>query len=236
MNQKKPHLVVFTGAGMSAESGLKTFRDHGGLWENHNINEVATPQAWLQNPELVLQFYNMRRKQLFKANPNSAHRDIAQLEDLFQVTVITQNIDDLHERAGSTSVVHLHGELKKVQSERYPELVYLWEKEEIELGDLCEKGYQLRPHVVWFGEAVPMISKAIEVIHKADLFLVIGTSLAVYPAAGLVEEVPQNANRILIDPNASGLRLSDQWEVVNCSATEGMKLVAEEFRKLKKYT
>jgi NAD-dependent deacetylase len=232
MNDKKiyskPHLVVFSGAGMSAESGIKTFRDNDGLWENHEVTDVATPEAWRRDPELVLRFYNMRRKQLLAAKPNKAHKTVAELESSFRVSVITQNIDDLHEKAGSTEVMHLHGELRKVQSEKYPQLVYDWEKESIELGDTCEKGYQLRPHVVWFGESVPMIPKAYELAATADIFIVIGTSLNVYPAAGIVNFVPPTAECYLIDPNISANLVPENWTILKTTAGKGMEVLKNE--------
>lgn len=224
-NIEKPHLVVFSGAGMSAESGLKTFRDNGGLWENHKVTDVATPEAWQRDPELVLRFYNMRRKQLMTAKPNKAHKLVAALESNYRVSVITQNIDDLHERAGSSKVMHLHGELKKVQSERYPELVYEWEKESIALGDTCERGHQLRPHVVWFGEEVPMIPKAYELATKAAIFIVIGTSLNVYPAAGIINYVPPNCDCFIIDPNISSDLVPNNWTILKTTAEDGMKIL-----------
>lgn len=232
MSDKKKKLLVFSGAGVSAESGLKTFRDQGGLWENYDISEVATPQAWQANRDLVLKFYNMRRKQLFNAKPNAAHKSIAELETYFDVEVITQNIDDLHERAGSTKVTHLHGELRKVQSEKYPNLVYDFEKVEIEIGDLCEKGHQLRPHVVWFGEAVPMMEKAYEVASSAELFIVVGTSLNVYPAAGIINFVPNNAKCWLIDPNSNEYQLPPKWNLIQDKAGAAMPKLLEELKKL----
>ena len=225
----KRRLVVFSGAGMSADSGLKTFRDNNGLWEDHDVSEVATPAAWKANPKLVLRFYNERRKQLYRALPNKAHELVAQLENLFEVCVVTQNIDDLHERAGSTNVIHLHGELKKVQSEKYPDLVYSWDKELLELGDLCERGHQLRPHVVWFGEEVPKIPEAIQQIQMADILIVIGSSLNVYPAAGLIHYAPDVAKCFLIDPNPVGMGLSENWEVIAKSAPEGMEMLYKAF-------
>lgn len=194
------HIVVFTGAGVSAESGLKTFRDSDGLWENYRIEEVATPEAWKKNPKLVLDFYNMRRKQCMEAQPNQAHLLIANLEKYYKVSVITQNIDDLHERAGSTNVLHLHGEIMKVRSSVDPNLIYPINKWNLELGELCEKGSQLRPHIVWFGEEVPMMPQAIEIVQQADILIVIGSSLVVYPAAGLVFYAPDNIPKYLIDP------------------------------------
>lgn len=194
----KKHLVILTGAGISAESGLKTFRDSDGLWEGYDIAEVATPRAWKRNPQLVLEFYNMRRKNVLDAKPNAAHYGVAELEKYFDVTVITQNIDDLHERAGSSNVVHLHGEIFKMRSEQNESLIYPI-KDDIHLGDCAEDGAQLRPHIVWFEEPVPMIETAIEITRSADLFAVIGTSLVVYPAAGLVNYAPYGIPKFILD-------------------------------------
>lgn len=196
----KDHVVVLTGAGISAESGLSTFRDSGGLWERYSIEDVATPEAFARNPELVLDFYNQRRRQLATVRPNAAHQALAELEHSHRVTVITQNVDDLHERAGSSNVVHLHGELTKVRSSKVPDLVYHLGYDEIRLGDTCEQGSQLRPHVVWFGEAVPMIEAAAEIVPMADYLLIVGTSLQVYPAAGLVELADIDVPVTVIDP------------------------------------
>ena len=223
----KQHILIFSGAGMSAESGLKTFRDNNGLWENHKVSEVATPEAWIANKSLVLKFYNERRKQLYKAFPNKAHSAVAKLEDYFDVTVITQNIDDLHERAGSSNVLHLHGELKKVESEMFPELIYQWEKEDLKVGDLCEKGHQLRPHVVWFGEAVPKMEEAYKVAQTADILIVIGSSLNVYPAAGIVEYTPTKCIKYLIDPNPPNIHFSDSFTVIQAGAEKGMEILAK---------
>jgi NAD-dependent deacetylase len=194
-------LVVLSGAGISAESGLKTFRDSGGLWEGHDVYEVATPEGWHKNQALVLEFYNQRRKNSLEAQPNQGHVIIAELEKHFNTIVITQNVDNLHERAGSSNVIHLHGELFKSRSTIDPNLVYDIEGWELKLGDRCEKGSQLRPHIVWFGEAVPMMDLAVEVTLIADIFIVIGTSLQVYPAAGLLEYVAHDAAKFIIDPN-----------------------------------
>ncbi|PKP33713.1 MAG: NAD-dependent protein deacylase [Bacteroidetes bacterium HGW-Bacteroidetes-17] len=195
-------IIVLTGAGMSAESGLKTFRDGDGLWNNYKIEEVASPHAWQQEPQVVLDFYNQRRKQLFEVEPNIAHYALVRLEDTFDVQIITQNVDDLHERAGSANVLHLHGEIKKVRSTMDESLVYQMDGWELKLGDFCEKGSQLRPHIVWFGESVPNFSKASEIVAKADILIVIGTSLTVYPAALLINEAPKESIKHLIDPNA----------------------------------
>ncbi len=197
----KPKLVVFTGAGISAESGIKTFRDSGGLWEEFDINEVATPQAWNKNKALVLDFYNKRRKQVLEAQPNKAHFALVELEKKYDVQIITQNIDDLHERAGSKKVLHLHGEIIKSRSSTDESLVYKINGDEIKLGDKCERGSQLRPHIVWFGEMVPMMSTANSIAEKAAIFIVVGTSMAVYPAAGIIDYSPQQIPKYLIDPS-----------------------------------
>ena len=202
---KMRKLVVFTGAGISAESGIKTFRDSDGLWEEYNIMDVATPEAWTKSPELVLEFYNKRKAQVKGAMPNLAHNLVAELEDNFKVRVITQNIDDLHERAGSTRVLHLHGEILKSRSSRDPNLLYKTNGEDIEMGALCELGSQLRPHVVWFGEDVPAMAEAAQIVKQADYFLVVGTSLVVYPAASLVSFVPADAQVMVIDPKAPAI-------------------------------
>lgn len=203
MSKKK--LVVLTGAGISAESGISTFRDSGGLWEQYRIEEVATPEAWEANPRLVLEFYNQRRKQLFEVEPNAGHRVLAELEQWFDVMIVTQNVDDLHERAGSRNILHLHGELKKVRSSRYPDLIYELDGWELKWGAICEKGYPLRPHIVWFGEDVPAIQDAIPHFSSADYCAVIGTSLNVYPAAGLIHYSPRHIPLFLVDPNAVSL-------------------------------
>jgi len=193
-------VVVLTGAGISAESGIKTFRDHDGLWENYHIEEVATFDAWRRNPALVLEFYNQRRAQLADVNPNAAHLALAELEQKYDVQIITQNVDNLHERAGSSNILHLHGELTKVRSTLDPELVTDIGYEAISLGDLCKRGSQLRPHIVWFGEAVPLIEEAAALTAEADILLVIGTSMVVYPAAGLLHYAPDDCRIFLIDP------------------------------------
>jgi len=219
MSKKK--LVVLTGAGISAESGLKTFRDSDGLWEGYNIEEVATPGAWRRNPELVLEFYNYRRKNVAAAEPNLAHRILAELESDFHVHIITQNIDDLHERAGSTRVLHLHGEIFKMRSELNPELVYDI-RDNIVLGQLAEDGHQLRPHIVWFEEPVPLFEDAIEITRSADLFAVIGTSLVVYPAAGLVSYVPRGVPVFIIDKKIPYHQLGQAVSVIEKPATAGL--------------
>ncbi len=197
----KKKLVVLSGAGVSAESGIRTFRDANGLWEGHDVMEVASPQGWSKNKELVLDFYNQRRKQAMSAQPNLGHIALAQLEEKFEVVVITQNVDNLHEKAGSTHVIHLHGELFKARSTLDDSLVYDIEGWELNLGDICEKGSQLRPHIVWFGEMVPMMEVAAQYTAEADIFAVVGTSLQVYPAAGLVDMVSAGVPRYVIDPH-----------------------------------
>lgn len=207
---------------MSAESGLRTFRDHGGLWEEHSIYDVATPEAWLRDQALVLRFYNQRRKQLLESNPNSAHLALVELEKKFKLTIITQNIDDLHERAGSTEVMHLHGELRKARSSVREDLLYDIDGWELKQGDLCEEGSQLRPHVVWFGEAVPMIPKAEEIVNSADLVIVIGTSLSVYPAAGLIHAATSGVPVILIDPGNPEMNKASDIYHIRKPAGEGV--------------
>ena len=194
------HIVVLTGAGISAESGLSTFRDNGGLWEQHSVYDVATPEAFERNRDLVLRFYNERRRQLLSVQPNPAHRLLAELENRYRVTVVTQNVDDLHERGGSSNVLHLHGELTKARSSVNPELIYDIGYNDIKPGDTCDLGTQLRPHIVWFGEEVPMLDAAAEVVRTADQLLIVGTSLQVYPAAGLVYEVDIDVPITVIDP------------------------------------
>ena len=198
----RDHIVVLTGAGMSAESGLSTFRDNGGLWEQYSVYDVATPEAFERNQELVLRFYNERRRQLEHAQPNRGHQLLAELEKDYQVTVITQNVDNLHERGGSTNVIHLHGELTKARSSTNAELIYDIGYKDIQPGDTCDHGSQLRPHVVWFGEEVPMLDAAAEVVKTADQLLIIGTSLQVYPAASLAYEVDMTVPITVIDPDA----------------------------------
>ncbi|NMH86628.1 SIR2 family NAD-dependent protein deacylase [Flavivirga algicola] len=219
----KKHLVVLTGAGMSAESGIKTFRDADGLWEGHDVMEVATPEGFKANPELVLDFYNQRRKQLFEVTPNTAHYDLAKLEDYFKVTIITQNVDDLHERAGSSNVIHLHGELLKVRSTGDERDVQAWQSDLV-LGDTCQKGYQLRPHIVWFGEDVPMIEKAISICETADILTIIGTSMQVYPAAGLMHYVPKNTPTYFIDPKPN-IASKENLTVIAEPATVGVSKI-----------
>ncbi|KQM66114.1 NAD-dependent deacylase [Pedobacter sp. Leaf216] len=220
-------LVVLTGAGISAESGLKTFRDADGLWEGYNVYDVATPEAWERNPILVQQFYNERRSQVLAAKPNHAHYLLAELEKDFDVEIITQNIDDLHERAGSTKVIHLHGVITKSQSDIKSELVYPIEGAEIKMGELCELGSQLRPHVVWFGEAVPMIEVAAKLCKQADIFVIIGTSLAVYPAAGLIDFVPSVIDKYIIDPKTPDVKRYKNVINIEKNAVEGVAELKE---------
>lgn len=220
MSKKK--LVVLTGAGISAESGIKTFRDNNGLWENHDVTEVASPEGWARNPHLVLDFYNQRRKQLYECQPNGGHYGLVELEKYFDVEVITQNIDDLHEQAGSSQVLHLHGELKKVRSTIDESLIYELQGWELNWGDKCEKGSQLRPHIVWFGEAVPAIETAIDLVEQADVFVVVGTSLNVYPAASLLNYVPSGAPVYIIDPHQPAYRPSSDITFIQANATVGV--------------
>lgn len=225
-------IVVVTGAGISAESGIKTFRDAGGLWEGHDIMEVASPTGYQNNPGLVLDFYNKRRRQLFEVEPNLAHIILAEMESDFDITIITQNVDDLHERAGSTKVIHLHGELLKARNEQDINSIIEWNKDII-LGDLNANNIQLRPHIVWFGEEVPEMERALEIIEEADYLLVIGTSLQVYPAAGLINYVNEDVLVYYIDPKPVTINdLDNPLKVIPLSATEGMKIVREEFRRL----
>ncbi len=220
-------LVVLSGAGISAESGIKTFRDSNGLWENHRIEDVASPEGFERNPQLVLDFYNARRRQLKKAEPNTAHELLAELEDFFDVHIITQNVDDLHERSGSTKIIHLHGELIKARSVDNENEILEW-KGDIKIGDLHNDGSQLRPHIVWFGEMVPEMENAINIASKADLFLVIGTSLQVYPAASLIRYVPRDCEVFVIDPNLENTNSFTRNEnYFKTSATEGMKKLKE---------
>lgn len=198
------NLVVLSGAGMSQESGIRTFRDMGGLWEEYDINEVATPEAWARNPELVMRFYNDRRKQLYECEPNAGHHGLVDLEKDFDVKIITQNVDDLHERAGSSNVLHLHGELKKARSSVDENLVYDIDGWELKFGQKCARGSQLRPHIVWFGEAVPAMEDAIPIVESADILVVIGTSLNVYPAAGLINYTSKGTPIFVIDPERPG--------------------------------
>ena len=218
----KKKLVVFSGAGISAESGVKTFRDSDGLWENHRVEDVASPEGFEKNPKMVLDFYNARRRQLNEIEPNKAHLILAELEKYFDVHIITQNVDDLHERAGSTKIIHLHGELKKARPVDSENAIVDWE-EDLNLGDLNLLGIQLRPHIVWFGEMVPEMDKAMEICSQADLFLVVGTSMSVYPAAGLINYIPENCEVFVIDPNLPN-SYTDSENYFKTSATTGMEL------------
>ena len=224
------HVVILTGAGMSAESGLKTFRDADGLWEGHDVLKVATPEGFATNPELVLEFYNQRRRQLHEVQPNVAHFELAQLEQSYKTTIITQNVDDLHERAGSSSVLHLHGELFKARSTFNEWDVVDW-KTDIKLGDVCNQGYQMRPHIVWFGEAVPMIEHAIDICNTADILMIIGTSMQVYPAASLMHYVPHGIHTFFIDPNPA-VKSSKYLTVIAQPATIGVHKAIEQLKLL----
>jgi len=215
-------IVVLTGAGISAESGITTFRDANGLWENHDVMEVASPEGWAANPQLVLDFYNQRRRQLKTVRPNAAHHYLKELERHYEVVVITQNVDNLHERAGSSNVIHLHGELLKVRSERNERLVYEWH-DDVNIGDVAEDGAQLRPHIVWFGEMVPLLERAAEEVRTADILLVIGTSLQVYPAASLVHYIAHGNPVYIIDPNSVPAPNNPNVTVIRKTATEGVK-------------
>jgi NAD-dependent deacetylase len=220
-------LIILTGAGMSSESGIKTFRDSGGLWEEYDVTEVATPMAWARNRELVLRFYNERRRQLEGCQPNEGHTGLAQLEKYFDVQIITQNIDNLHERAGSTKILHLHGELTKASSTVDPALIYDIGYKDIIAGDTCEKGSQLRPHIVWFGEQVPMMDEAVNLTAEADIFVVIGSSLNVYPAAGLMQFAPAKASLWLIDPGDVDIPINRKVEVIKEKAARGVTILTE---------
>ncbi len=229
---QKRKLVVLTGAGISAESGLRTFRDSDGLWEGYKIEDVATPRAWRRNPQLVLDFYNYRRRDVLKAQPNVAHIGLAELENDFDVTIITQNIDDLHERGGSTNILHLHGEILKMRSEHDEYLIYDI-KGDINLGDLAEDGAQLRPNIVWFEEAVPMIEVAAPIVHQADFFAVVGTSLVVYPAAGLITVADDAIPKFIVDKKIPYTSAIQNVTAIEKPATEGVKDLRELLLKLK---
>lgn len=221
--QEKPKIVVLTGAGISEESGIKTFRDSNGLWENYKIEEVASPQAWKKSPYLVLEFYNKRRREIIAAQPNAAHLALVDLEKKFSVVIITQNIDDLHERAGSSKVIHLHGEILKSRSSLNDSLIYEC-KSDLKIGDKCKLGSQLRPHIVWFGEAVPKMEDAIVEISTANIVIIIGTSLKVYPAAGLIHYALEDASKYFIDPNANEFLLPNIELIANkaCAGTSDL--------------
>lgn len=228
---RKKKIVGLTGAGISAESGISTFRDSDGLWENHSIEEVATPEGWDNNMELVLDFYNQRRKQLTEVEPNAAHKALADLQQAYDVQIITQNVDDLHERAGSQKVLHLHGELTKVRSTINPDLIYDLEGWELKKGDKCELGSQLRPHIVWFGEAVPAIEKAAELCTQADIAIIIGTSLVVYPAADLMNYFPKSALPIhYIDPKANNYIEQHKFKCYAEKAGTVLPIIAQQLK------
>ncbi|MEI8112029.1 MAG: NAD-dependent deacylase [Bacteroidia bacterium] len=222
----KKKLVILSGAGMSQESGIRTFRDMGGLWEEYDVSEVATPEAWARNPELVMRFYNDRRKQLYESEPNAGHRGLVDLEKDFEVQIITQNIDDLHEKAGSSSVLHLHGELKKARSSVDESLIYDMDGWELKFGQLCAKGSQLRPHIVWFGEAVPAMDEAIPIVQNADILVVIGTSLNVYPAAGLLNYTSKETPVFVIDPERPSVS-HRKVEYIQEKAGKGVQILKE---------
>lgn len=223
----RKNLVVFTGAGISAESGLQTFRGDGGLWEGHRVEDVATPEAWAKDPALVLEFYNLRRRNVRAAQPNAAHRALVDLESAYDVRIVTQNVDDLHERAGSTHVLHLHGEILYARSTRDPSHTQYLGDRDIALGDTCPLGSQLRPHIVWFGEQVPALDEAARIVSQADIFLCVGTSLEVYPANSLIFATPRRARRIVVNPEVPDLVPRDVCECIAKTACEGVpELVA----------
>lgn len=233
MRQEKKKLVVLTGAGISAESGIQTFRDSDGLWEGHNVHDVATPEGWLKNQELVLKFYNDRRRQLTNVTPNLGHTILADLERDFNVHIITQNVDNLHERAGSTKVLHLHGRLDKVRSVKNKNYILDWEGD-LRTGDLDNKGFQLRPHIVWFGEDVPALEMALELTQNADYFAIIGTSLQVYPAAGLIQYIPSGIPVFYIDPKPAEIpNQKKNFEVLAFKASAGVPLLRDRLLALK---
>jgi len=226
------HIVVLSGAGISAESGLPTFRGDGGLWEGHSVYEVATPEAWERDPEMVLRFYNMRRQGVRRVKPNAAHLALAELDKRCSVSIITQNVDDLHERAGSNDILHLHGEIMKARSTADASLVTDLNENDIKIGDQCELGSQLRPHIVWFGEDVPMIGRAAEIAAMADVFIVVGTSLAVYPAAGLLQVVPDSVPIYIVNPEQSGYQFGPNVRFIEKTACEGIPEVVAEIRSM----
>jgi NAD-dependent deacetylase len=227
-NVGKKHIVILTGAGISAESGLKTFRDSDGLWEGYNIEDVATPEAWDRDAALVQDFYNQRRKSVLEAEPNAAHYALAKLEKEYKVTIITQNIDDLHERAGSTHVVHLHGIITRSQSSRRPSLTYPIKGWELGMDEVCQLGSPLRPHVVWFGENVPMIEPAAQICRTADIFILVGTSLAVYPASGLINYVPHEVPKYIVDPKIPSVYKVANITKIEAKATIGVVALVDE--------
>lgn len=231
MRRKNKNIVIFSGAGMSAESGINTFRDAGGLWEKHRIEDVATPEAWQRNPEMVLNFYNTRYKQLQEVEPNAAHLELVRLEEKYDVTVITQNVDDLHERAGSSRVVHLHGELARCRSEKDENYITDMPPEGLKMGDRCPAGHQLRPHIVWFGELVPEMDRATAIAHQADLLIIVGTSLNVYPAAGIAYNLKPGAEVILIDPGDFQADTISNFHHIKTTATQGVSEVVDNLLK-----
>lgn len=223
-------IVILSGAGISAESGIQTFRDSDGLWNNHRIEDVATFDAWQRNRELVMDFYNQRRKQLLDCSPNAAHLALKKLEDFFEVSIVTQNVDNLHEKAGSSNILHLHGELTKSRSSVDENLVYDIDGWELKIGDKCEKGSQLRPHIVWFGEAVPEMYSAVKIVEKADILIVVGTSLQVYPAAGLINYSKKGSKIYLVDPKGSNIKLHN-LEIIQETAGQGIPMLVEKLIK-----
>jgi len=227
IREMRKKLVVLTGAGISAESGLRTFREMGGLWEEYDVTEVASPEGWGKNMELVLRFYNERRRQLRNALPNDGHKGLFRLEEYFDVSIITQNVDDLHERAGSSKILHLHGELNKAQSTADKELIYDITDKDLNLGDLCEKGSQLRPYIVWFGEPVPAIEEAINICSTANFLAIIGTSMNVYPAAGLIDYIPPRTKVFIIDPNKISVQSSKNIVHIKEKASKGVQILTE---------
>ena len=224
-------LVVLTGAGISAESGIPTFRDSGGLWEGYPVEDVATPEGWQRNPGMVLEFYNQRRKKALEVKPNRGHEILAELEKDFEVTIVTQNVDNLHERAGSSNIIHLHGSLFESRSTVDERLIYPISGWELKKGDQCEKGSQLRPNIVWFGESVPMMEVAAEIASRADIFLVVGTSMIVYPAAGLIDYVPMNVPKFIVDPKTPEVRSMPAIHFIAKKASTGMEEVRERLKK-----
>jgi NAD-dependent deacetylase len=221
-------IVVLSGAGVSAESGIATFRDSNGLWEGHRVEDVATPEGWRRNPQLVLDFYNERRKTGINAQPNAGHLALAELEKHFDVTIVTQNVDNLHEKAGSSKVIHLHGELFKSRSTVDKNLIYTMEGWELNLGDMCEKGFQLRPHIVWFGEMVPMMEVAATKASQADIFIVVGTSLLVYPAAGLIDYVPRHIPKYVVDPHLPDIASRPNLHLIEAKGSVGIPQLAQD--------
>jgi NAD-dependent deacetylase len=228
MDKKMKHLVVLSGAGISVESGIPTFRDADGLWEGYDVMEVATPEGWRKNPSLVLEFYNQRRKRALEVKPNRGHEILAELEKHFKVTVVTQNVDNLHERAGSSKVIHLHGSLFESRSSIDESLIYPIRGWELNMGDTCSKGSQLRPNIVWFGEMVPLMGVAAGFAAQADYFVVVGTSMVVYPAAGLIDYVPLGTPKYVVDPNVLNLKHIPNLYFIEDRASVGMKKVRKE--------